>query len=80
MRCPHCQGSLPHLHCEACGGDIPERSRFCCWCGRPVTEAVDEEGPQERVLCSDGTCIGIINEDGICNICGKPLSTPGEGP
>lgn len=27
----------------------------------------------ERVLCSDGNCIGIINERGVCNICGKPL-------
>jgi hypothetical protein len=27
----------------------------------------------ERVLCSDGTCTGIINEKGFCNICGKPL-------
>jgi len=27
----------------------------------------------ERILCSDGTCTGIINENGFCNICGKPL-------
>ena len=27
----------------------------------------------ERIPCSDGTCTGIINEKGICNICGKPL-------
>jgi len=27
----------------------------------------------ERILCSDGTCTGIINEKGFCNICGKPL-------
>jgi len=26
-----------------------------------------------RILCSDGTCTGIINERGFCNICGKPL-------
>jgi hypothetical protein len=26
----------------------------------------------ERILCSDGNCIGTINENGICNICGKP--------
>jgi len=29
----------------------------------------------ERILCSDGNCIGIINERGVCNICGKPLTT-----
>jgi hypothetical protein len=22
-------------------------------------------------LCSDGSCIGVINEKGICNVCGK---------
>ena len=26
-----------------------------------------------RISCSDGTCTGIINERGFCNICGKPL-------
>jgi hypothetical protein len=25
----------------------------------------------ERIPCSDGKCIGIINERGVCNICGK---------
>ena len=23
-------------------------------------------------LCSDGTCIGVINEKGFCKVCGKP--------
>jgi hypothetical protein len=27
----------------------------------------------ERISCSDGSCTGIINEKGFCNICGKPL-------
>ncbi len=27
----------------------------------------------ERTLCSDGNCIGTINEKGYCCICGKPL-------
>jgi hypothetical protein len=26
----------------------------------------------ERISCSDGSCTGIINERGFCNICGKP--------
>jgi len=29
---------------------------------------------QERILCSDGNCIGVINNDGYCNECGKPNS------
>ena len=27
---------------------------------------------QNRVLCSDGNCIGVIGSDGCCNECGKP--------
>jgi hypothetical protein len=27
----------------------------------------------ERISCSDGTCTGIIDERGVCNVCGKPL-------
>lgn len=26
----------------------------------------------QRVPCSDGNCIGIINEQGVCGTCGKP--------
>jgi hypothetical protein len=25
-------------------------------------------------LCSDGSCIGVLNEAGVCNVCGKPLT------
>ena len=25
-----------------------------------------------RIPCSDGNCIGTLNEDGVCSICGKP--------
>jgi hypothetical protein len=38
----------------------------------------------QRIPCSDGSCIGIINDEGICNICKKPLQqdnmkvSPGE--
>lgn len=26
---------------------------------------------QERQLCSDGSCIGVIGDDGTCRVCGK---------
>jgi hypothetical protein len=29
-------------------------------------------------LCSDGNCIGVVNEKGVCHICGKPYT--GEPP
>jgi hypothetical protein len=28
---------------------------------------------EERVLCSDESCIGVIGPDGKCKECGKPL-------
>jgi hypothetical protein len=34
--------------------------------------APDEEGWENRVLCSDESCIGVIGPDGHCKECGKP--------
>jgi hypothetical protein len=83
MKCPHCGEALPSALCPECGEETPEKSRYCCGCGRPV-KAEDmkvvkemksgEDSFSERVLCSDGNCIGIINEKGVCNICGKPFA------
>jgi len=41
-------------------------------------DQLKEENPKDgfdlsnRILCSDGTCIGVINEKGFCRVCGKP--------
>lgn len=72
MRCPRCEEPLPYLLCEACGEKMPFGSRFCCWCGKPISAKEETMDQLERVLCSDGSCIGVINERGVCNICGKP--------
>lgn len=40
-----------------------------------LTEAADEAGGSDwenRVLCSDGNCIGVIGPNGHCKECGKP--------
>jgi ferredoxin len=40
-------------------------------------EAMLESGDddwQERVLCSDESCIGVLGADGLCRVCGKPGS------
>jgi hypothetical protein len=37
--------------------------------------ALDEEW-ENRVLCSDGSCIGVIGADGRCKECGKPYEGP----
>jgi hypothetical protein len=76
MDCPHCQKEIPGKACPHCAGVVPPQSRFCMDCG----ESFDSE-PQDnvdrndedldlenRVLCPDGTCTGII-VDGKCSEC-----------
>jgi len=64
------------MECTACMKEIPEESRYCMYCGTFVEKtSAAEEGDagsfEDRVPCSDGTCIGTI-ENGKCTICGKP--------
>jgi hypothetical protein len=57
---------------------------FCYLCGKKCVEPDAEtmlpgtEGDSldfaDRILCSDGACIGVINEKGICKECGKPYT------
>jgi hypothetical protein len=74
MKCPRCNETFPSIGCPDCGGEIPENSLYCCWCGHPVPKEEEESDFSERKLCSDGNCVGVINEQGVCNICGKPYS------
>jgi len=73
MKCPHCGESISSISCQNCGGEVPEKSLFCCWCGNPI-EKQEQTDLSERIPCIDGTCIGVINEKGVCNICGKPYA------
>jgi hypothetical protein len=34
----------------------------------------DDDGDDERVLCPDGACIGVIGPDGRCKVCGTEAS------
>ena len=78
MKCPHCDADLPSRECPECHESVPLEGRFCHQCGAqmPQQESAqfEESDFSERTLCSDGTCIGIINEKGICNECGKPYA------
>jgi len=43
-------------------------------------ESGDSETPtdlewEQRTLCSDESCIGVIGPDGLCKECGKPYSS-----
>lgn len=83
MECPHCHQEIPGKICPACGAVVPAKGRYCAECGAHLSEEVhhsldQEEGPdlEDRVLCPDGTCTGII-VDGKCVECGRPYE---EGP
>jgi hypothetical protein len=79
MKCPHCNQEIIGKECPDCGSDTPLESRYCINCGisleeRPE-EVMDEDDGfdfENRVLCPDGTCTGIII-DGKCVECGKPF-------
>jgi hypothetical protein len=82
MRCPYCSKEIQGIICPECHQAIPRESRYCLYCGAMVKEhprmddivsgaaAADDFDFENRIPCSDGTCIGII-VNGKCNICGK---------
>jgi predicted amidophosphoribosyltransferase len=81
MKCSHCGQSLGERSCPACQAEVLEESRFCHRCGRPLDPAVPEKEPEgeeadfsKRILCSDGNCIGVVNAQGVCKVCGKPYA------
>jgi hypothetical protein len=38
-----------------------------------VADAPVDDEWENRILCSDGACIGVIGPDGKCKECGKPM-------
>ena len=80
MKCPHCHQEISGKPCPSCGVHVPAESRYCMECGSPLAEKHQEEMEQEdslemedRILCPDGNCTGIII-DGRCSECGKPYT------
>lgn len=78
MECPHCRKEIIGKPCSACGANVPVESRYCMNCGayltekqRPDMEQEDSVELENRILCPDGNCTGIII-DGKCSECGKP--------
>ena len=77
MKCPHCEKDIPGVSCTQCDADNPENARYCMECGSFLGKEADSFSEDEdgfslddRVLCQDGTCTGIII-DGKCSECGK---------
>jgi hypothetical protein len=81
MICEKCGSETESIACSHCGGVIQKMGPFCYLCGKKCVEADAEtmlpgtEGDSldfaDRILCSDGACIGVIDEKGICRECGK---------
>ncbi len=81
MKCPHCGQNIGVKVCPGCGSEVLEESLFCHRCGQKLekpqvqSQATGEELDfSRRTLCSDGNCIGVINEQGFCKVCGKPYT------
>lgn len=73
-KCRECgkayEGVLPEGHgTEATHFVIAEEPKPAA---SETVESDDDWG--QRVLCSDGACIGVIGSDGKCKECGKPLN------
>ena len=71
IRCPKCEYQFPTSLCESCGAQNLKESSYCCRCGKELVEEETSVDWESRRLCSDGTCIGVINEQGVCEECGK---------
>jgi hypothetical protein len=86
MKCSHCGQPISGRICPSCNSEVLEESLYCHRCGVKLENpAPDLLSPGEesidfsrRILCSDGTCIGVINERGICKVCGKPYTAEKE--
>ena len=80
MKCPHCDEEIQGPNCPQCGAMMPEGANYCMDCGSLLEEKTEEGFVEDdddndpdfdnRILCPDGTCTGII-VDGKCVECGK---------
>lgn len=77
IKCQECDHEITGTDCPECGESTPQESIHCINCGEKLQkdaedsiEEDDEFGLEDRVLCPDGTCTGIIIDD-KCSECGK---------
>ena len=82
MICEKCAGEIKTILCAHCGTDVVRLGPYCYTCGQALDKeagAVEQEDGVDlstRILCSDEACIGVVNEEGICKVCGKPYEPP----
>jgi hypothetical protein len=80
MECEKCRENVETILCRGCGTMVIRLGPFCYACGErlqnisTVETDTDDLDFSSRILCSDGACIGVVNEQGICKVCGKPYA------
>jgi len=80
MICEKCGSETETVKCIKCGEEIIKLGPYCYLSGTGLDEKTETEADtagadfENRILCSDGTCIGVINEQGVCKVCGKPYT------
>lgn len=59
--------------CKVCGTVSPSAVADPRRQGMVPTDGEEDPADQDdRELCPDGACIGLIGDDGRCNVCGRP--------
>ena len=73
--CENCGQPPAGKICRACEESVPAWVKYCPLCGEKFEETPAAGGDplamENRRLCPDGNCIGILGADGRCVICGK---------
>ena len=78
MICEKCAAETETVLCAQCGANVIKLGPYCYSCGGAFeAEAHEVENDDNidlsaRILCSDEACIGVVNEEGFCKVCGKP--------
>jgi len=74
--CESCGHTPESSVCAQCSEQVPLWAKYCPFCGESLMAASapvegDPFSMENRRLCPDGNCIGILDAGGRCVVCGK---------